>query len=182
MRTLFPALVAAGITVAGCSSGPVTATAADRASAVATPAKTVTTSPAPPTPSPAPLTRKQAALRYLAIVKPYDVGLERLEKAINGGLPVASLRSSAAKVAAANRAQIRHLQNTAWPAAVRAPIKELGAESLKAQPYWLRAARARTPAALIQEVLKASRHDGAKAAAKIRRLLQLEEYDENDYS
>jgi hypothetical protein len=39
-----------------------------------------------------PLTIKQAARRYLGIVRPYNVALERLEQAINGGQSLAALR------------------------------------------------------------------------------------------
>jgi hypothetical protein len=147
------------------------------------PVKVVTPSPSKRvTPRAVSLTEKQAADRYLAIVAPYNVAIERLEQAVNGGRPIAALRTSAAKVAAVNRVQIRSLTDTSWPTVIRAPMGELRAESLEAQRYWLQAARAQTRAVLIQEVLKAARHDGAQAAQKIRRLLELKKYDENDYS
>ncbi|MEZ0075167.1 hypothetical protein [Planotetraspora sp. GP83] len=57
----------------------------------------------------------------------------------------------------------------------------LRAESLKAQRHRLQAARAATRSALIQEVLNAARHDGTEPSEKIRRLLHLKEYEENDY-
>ncbi|SDK32598.1 hypothetical protein SAMN05421869_11598 [Nonomuraea jiangxiensis] len=124
----------------------------------------------------------QAARRYLGIVRPYNIALERLEQAINGGQPVATLRRRAAQVATANRTQIRRLTDTAWPRAVRGPVGQLKAESLKAQRHWLLAARAGARDALIQEVLNAARHDGKPAVGKIRTLLRLEQYDEDDYS
>ncbi|GAA4558228.1 hypothetical protein GCM10023193_12270 [Planotetraspora kaengkrachanensis] len=175
IRTFLTALAVTGlVAVGGCSSGPAGDSAVNQ-TAVASPTERATSSPAP-------LTAKQAAVRYLAIVKPYNVALESLEQAVNSGRPIATLRTSAAKVAAANKTQIRGLADTKWPAAVRAPIKELQAESLKAQPYWLEAAKAQTQDALIQQVLKAARHDGADAGNKIRHLLDLGKYDESDYS
>ncbi|MEV1170460.1 hypothetical protein [Nonomuraea sp. NPDC049784] len=172
--------------VAGCSSDPV-----DVPPSVALPS-TMSPSPEPrvesvtpsprATPSPVPLTVDQAARRYLGIVRPYNIALERLEQAINGGQPVAVLRRRAAQVATANRTQIRHLTDTAWPRALRGPMGQLKAESLKAQRHWLLGARARARDALIQEVLNAARHDGKPAVGKIRTLLHLEQYDEDDYS
>ncbi|MGP3962003.1 hypothetical protein ACTWPT_39050 [Nonomuraea sp. 3N208] len=129
-----------------------------------------------------PLTVKQAARRYLGIVRPYNIALERLEQAINGGQPVSALRRGAAQVAAANSTQIRRLTDTAWPRALRGPMRQLKAESLKAQRHWLLAARARARGPLIQEVLNAARYDGKPAVGKIRTLLDLEQYDEDDYS
>jgi hypothetical protein len=61
-------------------------------------------------------------------------------------------------------------------------MKRLRAESLKAQRHWLLAARARARDPLIQEVLNAARYDGKPAVGKIRSLLRLEQYDEDDYS
>ncbi|MFG1710576.1 hypothetical protein ACFLIM_46160 [Nonomuraea sp. M3C6] len=129
-----------------------------------------------------PLTVEQAARRYLGIVRPYNIAIERLEQAINGGQPVAALRRRAAQVATANRTQIRHLTDTAWPKALRGPVAQLKDESLKAQRHWLLAARARARSALIQDVLNAARYDGKPAVGKIRSLLHLGRYDENDYS
>ncbi|PZG02360.1 hypothetical protein, partial [Nonomuraea aridisoli] len=138
------------------------------------------------TPSPrvsrAALTVEQAARRYLAVVRPYNVALERLEQAINGGRPVTELRRRAAQVATANRTHIRRLTGTLWPTAVRGPMRGLTAASGRAQRHWLLAARARTRDALVQQVLNAVRHDGKAPASKIRTLLRLERYDENDYS
>ncbi|GAA3708289.1 hypothetical protein GCM10022224_087260 [Nonomuraea antimicrobica] len=174
--------------VAGCSSDPVDAVPA---AALAPPTTTVaspdprveTETPSPQaTPSPAPLSVDQAARRYLGIVRPYNIALERLEQAINGGQPVTVLRRRAAQVATANKTQIRHLTDTAWPRALRGPVGQLEAESLTAQRHWLLAARARTRDTLIQEVLNAARHDGKPAVGKIRALLHLEQYDEEDYS
>ncbi|KAB8183273.1 hypothetical protein FH608_049395 [Nonomuraea phyllanthi] len=171
--------------IAGCSSDPVDAAP----SAVLTPPATasreplgeVTPSPRA-TPSPAPLTLDQAARRYLRIVRPYNVALERLEQAINGGRPLTVLRRQAGQVATTNRTQIRQLAGTPWPRAVRGPVRQLQAESQKAQRHWVLAMRASARDALIQEVLNAARYDGKPAVGKIRRLLHLEQYDEEDYS
>jgi hypothetical protein len=62
-----------------------------------------------------PLTIKQAARRYLGIVRPYNVALERLEQAINGGQSLAALRRGAAQVAIANATQIRRLSEPPGP-------------------------------------------------------------------
>ncbi|MFI7612349.1 hypothetical protein ACIBP6_14110 [Nonomuraea terrae] len=168
--------------VAGCSGTP---------AGVSPPVDSVrvsptAASPVSPTPSPrvsrAALTVEQAARRYLGIVRPYNVALERLEQAINGGRPVAELRRRAAQVATANEAHIRRLTGTPWPAAVRGPTRRLTAESGRAQRHWLMAARAQSRDALVQQVLNAVRHDGKAPAAKIRALLHLERYDEDDYA
>jgi hypothetical protein len=148
------------------------------ASALPKPQAQKTTGPTPPKS----LSRRQAAIRYLAIVKPYNVALERLEKAVNTGRPVATLRAPAAAVASANQAHMRALRNVSWPLAVRAPARELHAESARAQVYWLQASRARSRSELIQAVLSAARHDGTEAAGRIRRLLNLKKYDEGAYS
>ncbi|MET9249180.1 hypothetical protein [Nonomuraea sp. NPDC003709] len=128
------------------------------------------------------MTNDQAARRYLGIVRPYNIALERLEQAINGGQPVTVLRRRAAQVATTNQTQIRQLTDTAWARALRGPMGRLKAESLKAQRHWLGAARARTRDALVQEVLNAIRYDGKPVVGKIRTLLHLEQYDEDDYS
>ncbi|MFB9630538.1 hypothetical protein [Nonomuraea helvata] len=174
--------------VTGCSSDPVDAAPpvplALPSATAASPklhAETVTPSPRA-TPSPVPLTLDQAARHYLSTVRPYNIALERLEQAINGSQPVATLRRRAAQVATANRTQIGQLTDTAWPRTLRGLMGQLKAESLKAQRHWLLAARARDRDALIQEVLNAARHDGKPAVGKIRTLLRLEQYDEDDYS
>ncbi|MEQ4721420.1 hypothetical protein [Nonomuraea sp. B19D2] len=187
VRILAGTLVVATM-VAGCSSDPVDAAppvalAPPSATAASPEPRVETVTPSPrATPSPVPLTLDQAAGRYLGIVRPYNIALERLEQAINGSQPVAVLRRRAAQVATANRTQIGQLTDTPWPRALRGLMRQLKAESLKAQRHWLLAARARDRDALIQEVLNAARHDGKPAAGKIRTLLHLEQYDEDDYS
>jgi hypothetical protein len=139
-------------------------------------------SPTPTSSTAAPLSKEQAAKRYLAIVKPYNLALEQLEQAINRGQPVAMVRTLAGQVAAANQTHMRDLRATVWPLEVRAPVRELLAESARAQAYWRQAARATTRNALIQAVLKAVQHDGSDAAGDIRRRLDLGAYDERAYS
>jgi hypothetical protein len=146
------------------------------------PTTVATASTAPTHKEAKPLSPKQAAIHYLASVKPYNVALERLESAINTGKPVTVLRGSAAKVAAANAAHVRDLGGTRWPVTVRTPVRQLRAESGKAQVYWQRAAQAGSRDKVIEAVLKAAQHDGTEAAGKIRRLLHLEKYDERVYS
>jgi len=128
------------------------------------------------------LSREQAAKRYLAIVKPYNVALERLEQAINTGRRVATVRTLAREVASANGAHMRDLRATPWPKDVRAPVRELLAEAAQAQAYWRQAAQATTRSGLVQAVLKAAQHDGSEAGGRIRRLLNLGKYDERAYS
>ncbi len=176
---LAAAAVAALLAVTGCAGEPGGKRVADTLPASPTPPSA---SPAATPSSPAPLSQEQAAKRYLAIVKPYNVALERLEQAINSGRPVATVRTLAGQVASANSAHMRDLRTTLWPANVRAPVRELLAESARAQSYWRQAAQATTRSGLIQAVLKAVQHDGSEAASSIRRRLDLGKYDERDYS
>jgi hypothetical protein len=176
---LTAAAVAAVLAVTGCSGE----SGGRRAAGPLPAAPTVpSASPTPTSSMAAPLSKEQAAKRYLAIVKPYNLALERLEQAINRGQPMAMVRTLAGQVAAANQAHMRDLRATVWPVEVRAPVRELLAESALAQAYWRHAARATTRSALIQSVLKAAQHDGSDAAGDIRRRLDLGAYDERAYS
>jgi hypothetical protein len=159
---LAAAAVVAVLTVTGCSGE----SGGRRAAGPLPAAPTVpTASPTPTSSTAAPLSKEQAAKRYLAIVKPYNLRLERLEQAINRGQPVAMVRTLAGQVAVANQAHMWDLRATVWPVEVRALVRELVAESARAQAYWRRqAARATTRSALIQAVLKAVQHDGSDAA------------------
>lgn len=141
-------------------------------------------SPAPPTTMAAkkPLSAAQAKARYLAIVKPYNVALERLEQGFNSGEPIGELRPLADRVARSNATQIRQLRAALWPADVRAAIRDLVAECEAAQRYWRQAAQAGTRDELAKVVVAAARHDGSEAAGKIRKALGLPGYDEGDYS
>jgi hypothetical protein len=144
-RTLAAAAVVAVLTVTGCSGE----SGGRRAAGPLPAAPTVpTASPTPTSSTAAPLSKQQAAKRYLAIVKPYNLALERLEQAINRGQPVAMVRTLAGQVAVANQAHMRDLRATVWPVEVRALVRELVAESARAQAYWRRqAARATTRSA-----------------------------------
>src|SRR5437867_12286990 len=99
---LAAAAFAALLAVAGCSGEPAGQRAADTLTAAPTASSA---SPAPTTAGP--LSKERAATRYLAIVKPYNVALERLEQAINRGRPLAMVRTLAAGVASANAAHMR---------------------------------------------------------------------------
>lgn len=161
------------VALAGCST-------ATTSTPVAAPT-TTTTSTAPTTTTPAPLSKADAARRYLAIVRPYNVALEQLEQAINSGQPVATLRTRTSELAAANETQIKQLQAAVWPTDVRAPMDELIAESGKAQPFFLQAAQAKTRNQVVQAVLDSRKHDAKAPAKSIRELLELAKYDEGDY-
>lgn len=165
-------LVTAGalLALAGCATAPV----------AAPPATTTSTAPVTTT-TPPPLSKPEAAQRYLAIVKPYNVALERLETAINSGQPVATLRTRAGEVATANQEQINQLHTTPWPTEIRAPMAELIAESGKAQPLLQQAAQAKTRTQLVQAVVDGMKHDGKAPAKLIRDFLELAKYDERDY-
>ena len=176
---LAAAAVAALLAVTGCAGEPGGKGAAD---ALHGPPTAPSANPAPTPTTPRPLSQEQAAKRYLAIVKPYNVALERLEQAINTGRPMATVRTLTGQVASANAAHMRDLRNTAWPVEVRAPVRELLAESARAQVYWRQAAQATTRSGLMQAVLTAVQHDGSDAAGSIRRRLDLGKYDERAYS
>lgn len=180
MRSLWIVACAAGLVIgAACSEGA-GSRAVDNATSSTT---TVTVAPAPSTtsPPPAPLSHEQAAERYLAIVEPYNVALEALEQAVNGGQPVEALQTQAAAVVAANDTHMQELGATAWPADVQPAVDELVAESEQAQTYWLEASQAQTREALIAAAVSAGEHDGGAAVDVIRSLLGLGEYNEDDY-
>lgn len=160
--------------------------AAAGSTATSTPSTTSTPTTSAPTTTttsaPVPLSKEQAAQRYLAIVEPYNVALEQLEQAINEGQPVATLRDRAAATAAALEAENKELQAVVWPTDVQPFVDELVAESTQALTHWREAAEAPTRDAVIQAVLATDEHDGTEAAANIRRLLNLDAYNEDTYS
>ncbi|WP_020579886.1 hypothetical protein [Actinopolymorpha alba] len=190
MRQFATVTAAALLALAGCAPATGDAAMTEPAAESATPSVTAKPSTSTPaaTPSPTakpsatPLSKEQARERYLQIVAPYNRSLERLEQAFNTGKPVSKLRVLAASVEESNATQIRALRSTRWPANLRAPIGDLIAESNAAQKYWRRAAAARTRQELGQAAVAASRHDGSVPAGKVRKLLGLDDYDENDYS
>lgn len=127
------------------------------------------------------LSTEQAAARYLAIVEPYNRALERLEQAVNAGQPLSTLNALAAETATANERHLRELESTRWPPEVDAAVARLVDDSKQAQRYWHRAQRADTRQQLIDAVISAAEHDGGQAAATIRELLGLDDYDEGTY-
>lgn len=180
MRPFWIVASLAGLVIgAACSES-----AGSRAVDASASSTTLTVEPAPSTtsPPPAPLSKEQAAERYLEIVEPYNVALEALEQAVNGGQPVDSLQTQAEAVAAANDTHMQELQATPWPIDVQPAVDELVAESEQAQTYWLQASQAQTRDALIAAAVSAGEHDGGAAAGTIRSLLGLGGYNEDDYS
>jgi hypothetical protein len=177
-----PFRTAAGVVVLtvamGCSNQPSSGTG-DASASVTSSADPSSGTTEPPSGR---LSRAAAAERYLAIVEPYNIAYEGLEASINEGLPLETVRARAKATADANDAHIQELRATAWPADVQPHVDELIAESELAQPSWRQAAQATTPEALMDAVLAALEHDGNTAATTIRRLLDLGEYDEADYS
>jgi hypothetical protein len=153
-------------------------TEGDTSTTTSTPATTA----APATTAPPVLTPQEAATEYLSIVEPYNTALEALEEAINGGQAVEALRTQADTLAAANATQVEALQAARWPPEVQPSVDALMAESEAAQPSLLQAAQAQSRQGVIDAVVAANQHDGADAAAEIRRLLGLDDYNEDDYT
>ena len=180
MRARWTTACLAGLALgAACSGSAGTAgSSGGSGSSTVPPAQApVTTTTTPP-----PLSHEQAAERYLAIVEPYNIALEALELAVNGGQEVGALQAQAAAVATANATHIAELQATVWPADVQPAVDELVAASETAQTYWLQASQAQTRDAVIAAAVSAGEHDGGTAADTIRSLLGLGAYDEDDYS
>jgi hypothetical protein len=174
---LAAAATAALVAIAGCSSP-----SQETLTPTVSPASTVRAVAPPTTVKSRTLTRAAAAKRYLEIVRPYNVALERLEQAFNAGAPLVRLRALADAVARMNAAHMRQLHATVWPSAARAPMRQLLTESAAAQPYWRQAAEASTREELARSLVEAARHDGTDPANKIRRALGLDDYDETDVS
>ena len=130
-------------------------------------------------PTPTALTLAQAKTRYLEIVAPYNTVLEEFESAAQANKPWRSLLPLAAKVASENKAHARALRATEWPAQVRVPMAALLKETDAAQPYWERAARAKTADELAEAVLAAVKHNGSKPAGQVRSELGLPPYAES---
>jgi hypothetical protein len=174
---LAAAATAALVAIGGCSSQ-----SQRTLTPTGSPASTVSAVAPPSTVKSRTLSRAAAAKRYLEIVRPYNVALERLEQAFNAGAPLVRLRALVDAVARSNAAHLRQLRATAWPSVVRAPMKQLLAESAAAQPYWHQAAEASTREELARSRVEAARHNGTGPANKIRHALGLDDYDETDVS
>ncbi|HET6989575.1 MAG TPA: hypothetical protein VFI00_23310 [Kribbella sp.] len=132
--------------------------------------------------TPAALSLAAAGKKYLAITRPYNVALERFEKAANDGASVSTLRARAKTVAAANLTESRALLSIAWPTKVSAQIRALAKADAAARPHWLRVATADTKSDIAHHVKLASAAGGKAPSTQIRQLLGLPKYDEKDYS
>lgn len=182
MRFFLPitALLAA-MAMMACAPAAEPGTAVQRAPASTT-TQSKSSTPAPPTTTtPAALSKKQAAKAYLRIVKPYNVAMEALEKAINNGEPMSTTTQLAKATLKASKTEMRELRAIKWPAEVRAPVKKLVDAISTGLADWRRATRAQDRDTLIQAVIAATGH-GADAAETIRKRLELSKYDEDDYS
>ena len=120
--------------------------------------------------APPALTPEEAATEFESIVEPYNTALEALAQAINAGQPIEALRTQADALAAVNATQIAALRAARWPPEVQPSVDALTTESEAAQTFFPQAARAESRQGVIDAVVAASQHDGADAAAEIRRL------------
>lgn len=132
--------------------------------------------------TPVPMSLAAAGQRYLQVTRPYNVALERFEKAANNGSSAATLRARARAVAAANLAESKQLLANTWPPKVAQQIRTLARADTAARPHWLKAAEADNLTEMASHVKLASAESGKSPAAEIRRLLNLPKYDEKDYS
>lgn len=173
--------------VAGCGDSSGTKPVAAATSSTSVVPSTEPTAPrgtpiANEKPAPVRLTVAQAGKRYLAVTRPYNVALERFEKAANSGASVQTLRARAKSVAAANLAESRLLVSTPWPTTVAVQIRELAKADAAARPHWLKVAAADSLNEMAGHIRRATAAGGNTPAAEIRRLLGLPRYNESDYS
>ncbi|WP_158848777.1 hypothetical protein [Saccharothrix deserti] len=175
MRNAATGALIALFAITGCSAEPAASPSAAPTSTTVSPPPTTTSA------TPVALSKDEAARRYLTIVKPYNLALEHLEQGINAGRPIADVRALADATARANRTHVAELRAVVWPADVVPAMTTLLAEADLAQPHWERAALAPTVDAVVEAVKAAIAHDGSDAAATIRTLLALDQYDERDY-
>jgi hypothetical protein len=173
--------------VAGCGDSGNLPVAAATSSTSAVPSAEPTTAPrgtptATEKPAPARLSVAQAGKRYLTVTRPYNVALERFEKAANSGASVQTLRARARSVAAANLAESQQLLAIAWPTTVAVQIRELAKADAAARPYWLKVAASDSLSEMAGHIRRASAAGGNTPAVEIRKLLSLPKYDEADYS
>ncbi|WP_327638504.1 hypothetical protein OHB24_09080 [Kribbella sp. NBC_00482] len=180
--------------VAGCGAdgGPV-ATAPSPASSSAPPvtppsepAEAYAPSPARSIPvartNPSMLSLSAAGTKYLQITRPYNVALERFEKAANENMSLTTLQARAKAVAAANLAESGALRSVVWPAKVSTQMRALAKTDAAARPHWLLAATAGTKSELADHVQRATAAGAKSPSPQIRQLLSLPKYNENDYS
>lgn len=180
--------------VAGCG--------ADGGSAVTAPSPALPSGPsvtpsvpdgayAPPTParsvpvvrsSPVGMTIAAAGAKYLQITRPYNVALERFEKAANDNKSLTTLQNRAKAVAAANLAEYTALRSTVWPARVSTQMRALAKADAAARPHWLEVAASDSKSEMADHLELAVAAGGKAPSAQIRQLLGLPKYDEKDYS
>ena len=132
--------------------------------------------------TPVPMSTAAAGKLYLQVTRPYNVALERFEKAANSGASVATLQARARAVAAANQTESKQLLAVVWPSKVARQIRALAQADAAARPYWLKVAAADSLGEMAPHVRRAVAESGKSPAAEIRRLLGLPKYDEKDYS
>ncbi|MET9275270.1 hypothetical protein [Kribbella sp. NPDC003557] len=132
--------------------------------------------------SPAALTVAAAGAKYLRITRPYNVALERFEKAANENMSLSTLQNRAKAVAAANLAEYTALRSTVWPARVSTQMRALAKADAAARPHWLKVAASDSKSEMADHLKLATAAGGKAPSAQIRQLLGLPKYDEKDYS
>jgi hypothetical protein len=146
---------------------------------------------APPTPersapvlrtTPTMLSIPAAGAKYLQITRPYNVALERFEKAANENMSVSTLQNRAKAVAAANLAEYSALRSIVWPANVSTQMRALAKADAAARPHWLAVAASDSKSEMADHLQLAMAAGGKAPSAQIRQLLGLPKYDEKDYS
>jgi hypothetical protein len=132
--------------------------------------------------APVTLSLAAAGAKYLQLTRPYNVALERFEKAANANMSLTTLQERAKAVAAANLAESKALTSVTWPSRVSVQIRALATADAAARPHWLRVAAAGSKSDMSRQVDLASAAGDKAPSAKIRQLLGLPKYDEKDYS
>jgi hypothetical protein len=195
MRQMLAVVAVLGLTCAagcGADSGPgVTAPSPAVAGAPSVTPSVPGGLNAPPTPArsvpvlrstPAALTIAAAGAKYLQITRPYNVALERFEKAANENMSLSTLQNRAKAVAAANLAEYTALRSTVWPAQVSTQMRALAKADAAARPHWLKVAASESKSEMADHLKAATTAGGKAPSAQIRQLLGLPKYDEKDYS
>ncbi|TDW17729.1 hypothetical protein [Kribbella kalugense] len=180
------------ICVAGCGAdnGPAVTAPSPASSSLASVVPPASGGEYPrPTPSapvlpaaPTALSIAAAGAKYLQLTRPYNVALERFEKAANGNMSLTTLQARAKAVAAANLAESKALASVTWPSRVSVQIRALAKADATARPHWLLVAAAGSKSEMSRQVDLATTAGDKAPSAKIRQLLSLPKYDEKDYS
>lgn len=173
-----PILLAA-VLLAGCAADE----PADGQGRANQPAAAASPSAEPAEPAePAHLTREEAARRYLKIVRPYNKALERWETAVNSGSMDAAA-DAADDAATALEKEVAALRKTPWPPKVERQAAALADACAKRSVVWREEMAAAETVddvyAALDALAQAADDDGP--ATKIRRLLDLDRYEESDY-